>query len=137
MINLLMILSGTAFYTYGELKNKWGKYLMGCPIALIYSVCLQSWVPMFTVLTYFIACQIGYGDNNPLTKLVGKRGAITIHGACVGMASIVIVGPWAIVGAIFSGLMFLLIAIADDNGKIAEPWVAILRSLSALGILLI
>ena len=129
-ISFLTILLGTAFYTFGELKNKWGKYAMGVPIGIVYAVTIQSWIPLTCWLTYFIACQIGYGDNNPLCKWVGKRWAITIHGMAVGLASFPLIGYWAIVSGIFSGLMFLVLAIADDNEKIKEPYIAILRGLS-------
>jgi hypothetical protein len=128
-IKLFMVLMGIGFYTYGELKNKAGKFFMGVPIALL-SGCYWA------VLTFFIACQLGYGDNNPLTKLVGKRWAIVIHGTAVGLASFPIVGWWAILGGIVSGLGFYVIAELDDNDLVKEPWVAIWRGIVGLIILI-
>jgi len=132
-----MILAGTAFYIFGEIKNKWGKYLMGFPIGIIDAIVLRSWIPLLCLATYFVACQIGYGEKNWLTKLVGIRAAITIHGCAVGLASFPIVGWWAIVGGIFSGLCFLGISFPDEAKIIREPWIAILRGLAGTAILLV
>jgi hypothetical protein len=116
-------------YTTGQLYKKEFKYAMGIPIAVI-AVCIQwYWVPVLAILTYFIACEIGYGDHNPLTLLVGKRWAITIHGTAVGLASFPVIGIWCILGGIISGVGFFLIAKFDDDGWLKEPFVAISRGI--------
>jgi hypothetical protein len=100
---------------------------MGVPIALLGALAHWSVIPFLAFLTYFIACELGYGDNNPLTKMVGKRWAIVIHGAAVGLASFPLIGFWAILAAVISGVGFDVIHTQDDAGKIKEPFVAIAR----------
>ena len=130
MIQLLMILSGTAMYTIGQLHNKVFKYLMGVPIALLGMAFLGPWMPLLAILTYFIACEVGYGDNNPLTRIVGKRWAIVIHGRLVGLAALPIIGIWCVLSGVVSGITFWFIAELDDSEIVKEPWVAILRGIA-------
>jgi len=129
LVNIAMIASGTAMYWAGEIYKKELKYAMGIPIGLLACI-THGWIVMLLCfLTYFIACEFGYGDNNPLTKLLGKRGAITFCGAALGLASFPIIGYLAILAMIVSGFNFYYISIWDDAGKIKEPWIAILRGL--------
>jgi hypothetical protein len=135
MMPLILIAIGGLFYTFGELFKKELKYAMGVLPAIIGAFYYHSWFILWAALTYFIACEIGYGENNPLTKIVGKRAAITIHGTAVGLASYPFVGLWCILGGIISGVGFFVIAKYDDDGKIVEPFVAIGRSIVGLIIL--
>ncbi len=144
LLKILMIVGGTAFYVKGETdtkllgktKKEW-KYAMGIPIAFFGTLAHWSFIPLLALVTYFIACEIGYGDNNLLTKLVGKRWAIIIHGTAVGLASFPLIGFWAIPAAIISGAGFDFIRIQDDIGKIKEPFVAIARGVAGTIFLLI
>ena len=136
MINLLIILAGVLMYVKGETETKWlgksdkvFKYAMGVPMALLGVLGFWSWVPLIAALTYFIACEFGYGENNPLTKLLGKRGAITFCGGALGLASFPFIGWMALVQCAISATAFYYIAELDDNGVIKEPWVAIWRAI--------
>jgi hypothetical protein len=126
---ILAISSGMAMYILGQLKNKNFKYAMGIPIALFGMIAQWSFFPAWCALSYFIACEIGYGEHNPLTLLVGKRWAITIHGAAVGLASYPLIGFWCILAGITSGAIFFVISLWDDAGWFKEPFVAIGRSI--------
>jgi hypothetical protein len=130
LIKLAMVLSGTALYTCGELYKKELKYIMGLFIAPLGALLLHSWIPLLCWITYFIACEFGYGDDNPLTKLLGKKGAITFCGTMVGFASFPIMGLWCLYAGLLSGGVWLWLSYQDDAGKIKEPWVGIIRGLS-------
>ena len=137
LIKIAMVLSGTALYTCGELYKKELKYIMGAFIAPLGALLLHSWIPLLCWVTYFIACEFGYGDNNPLTKLLGKKGAITFCGAAVGLAAYPIIGLWSLLGALLSGSIWLWLSYQDDADKIKEPWVGIIRGLSGTMLLLL
>ena len=126
-----MVLLGSGMYAYGEIKGKEFKYAMGVPIGILGCVVMHSFIPLFCILSYYIGANFGYGDNNPLTKWLGKRGAITFCGAMVGLASMPILGFFAILQALFSAMAWYLLSIADDAGKIKEPYVGIIRGLTA------
>lgn len=69
-------------YLAGGQYNKWFRWLMGVPIAII----LHNW--MF-IITYYIAGAVFvYGDNSWVSKLVGRKGARIIHGLAFGLASL-------------------------------------------------
>lgn len=135
-LKVIAIIGGVAFYVKGQTvtkllgpSDKIFKYLMGIPIAFFGALAAWSFVPFLAFATYFVACQIGYGDNNPLTKLVGKRWAIIMHGAAVGAASAPLIGWWCIPAAIVSGMGFDIIHTLDDAGRVKEPWVDIARGI--------
>ena len=144
ILKLLILVSGIAMYVKGECQTKLlgypykeFKYAMGIPIGILGCVLLHSWWPLLCVLTYFGACEIGYGINNPLTKIVGQTAAVVIHGTVLGLALYPILGWVCILSGMVSGLSFYVIRVADDAGKIKEPWVGILRSLSALILIMV
>ena len=130
ILGVFMVLTGTAMYWAGEIYKKEFKYAMGIPIAVLGCIALWSWFPLWAIPTYFIACEIGYGDNNPLTKLVGKMWAIIIHGTAVGLASFPIISWWCLLAGAISGFSFWVIYKKDEAGQLQEPWVAILRGLA-------
>jgi hypothetical protein len=136
LIKLGMVVSGTALYTCGELYKKELKYIMGLFIAPLGALLLHSWIPLWCWLTYFIACEFGYGDNNPLTKLLGKRGAITFCGGAVGLAAAPILGYWCILGGIISAGAWYILSWADDADFIKEPWIGIIRGFTGTMLLL-
>jgi hypothetical protein len=101
---------------------------MGIPIGLVWGIYNLSFIAfILPIITYFIATQFGYGVDNWLTKLVGKMNAIIICGILLGLASFPIIGYWAILQAIISGLTFWYLE--KKTGIIDEPYVAILRGL--------
>jgi hypothetical protein len=131
LLGILAILGATCLYAKGETEtkllgksNKWYKTLMGIPIAL----CLLPYnfpYSLLCMVTYFIALQFGYGVNNWTVKLFGKMGAIIFCGALMGIASIPVLGWWAILQTIISGYTFYWLE--KKNDTIHEPWVAIIR----------
>jgi len=137
MGKLLMILSGTVMYWAGEIYKKELKYAMGIPIGILGAIVAHSWFPLIAVISYFIATEFGYGDNNPLTKLLGKRGAITFCGIVLGIASFPIIGYWCILQGLIGGVAFYYISVLDDADKLKEPWVAICRGLCGTILLIV
>ena len=136
-LKVLMVLAGVITYTCGELFNKNLKYITGIPIALFGCVILHSLWPLIAIITYFIATEFGYGDNNPLTHLLGKRGAITFCGAAFGLASYPLLGIWCIFQGVVGAIAWWWIAEFDDRDIIKEPFVGIGRSLMGLILLMV
>lgn len=129
---VVVILLGIAMYIIGQLWRKEFKYAMGVPIGLLLALKSGTMTPLWLILTYFIACEIGYGDNNPLTHIVGKRNAITIHGIACGLACFPVLGVLAILAGLIAGISFWVIAKYDDEEVIKEPYVAILRGITIM-----
>jgi hypothetical protein len=81
--------------------------------------------------TYWLACYAGYGENNWITKLIGKTNAVTLHGTLVGLASIPFLGLWwGLFASVVSGLSFYLIYREDTKGAMVEPKIALLRGIA-------
>ena len=120
------------WYCMGELHSKFIKYVVGIPIAIISIICGHSYLTgLALVISYIVATQFGYGENNWLTKLLGNRGAITFCGMAMGLASWPILGFNAVFQASIAGGAWLILAILDDGDKLKEPWIGLLRGLSA------
>jgi len=137
IINLILIGVAICLYTKGECDTKWlgkcnknWKLTLGLPIGLLGLIALHTLLPLLCFFTYLIAGSMGYGENNWFTKLVGQRNAIIGCGVLLGLASFPIIGFWSLLQAIISGWAWYYIWKKD--GIINEPWVAILRSASAL-----
>ena len=134
IIGIISVILATLIYVKGECGTKWlgksnknWKLATGIPIGL-----LGMFFNPFAVLaclTYLIACSFGYGDNNWLTKLIGKIGAITFCGVVFGLASFPVIGFWAILQGVLGGATFYWLE--KKNGIINEPWVAILRTIGS------
>lgn len=126
---LLIIASAMYFYYLGSNINKEFKWIMGIPIGLLGCLYLHAWYPLLCVISYYVATQFGYGENNWLTKLVGKNWAVIIVGTLLGLASFPMLWWFAVVQGIISGWGFGFIHVLDDNDKIKEPYVSLLRGL--------
>lgn len=117
------------WYCAGELWSKFIKYIIGIPIAAIAIWHGHSWLTgLYLIVSYAIATQFGYGENNWLTKLVGNRWAITICGFLLGLASAPILLYWSVVQAIIGGAVWYWLSTKD--GVINEPWVGLIRGAS-------
>ena len=126
----ILVLIGTLFYTLGEIYSKFLKYIMGIPMGLVYGLFTHNWVTAGLIaISYAIATQFGYGENNWLTKLVGNKWAITICGGLLGLAGYPILGFFALLQALLSAVVWNWLSTKD--GVINEPWVGIIRGLSA------
>ena len=142
LCSLLMVATGIAMYTKGETDTKWlgksykeFKYALGIPIGILGAIALHSWFPLWAILTYFLATWgIPYGEKSPITKLIGDRWAVTIAGIGLGCAAFPVIGLWAILSGIISGGMFYWLNVM--NGKINEPYVAIMRGVFGLCLIL-
>ena len=138
LLKLAMVISGIGFYWAGEIYKKEFKYAMGIPISLLALVSGLGLSSLWCILTYFFATWgLPYSEKSPTTKLFGNRGAITIAGCGLGLASFPIIGLWCILGGIISGLSFFVISILDDKDIIKEPFVAILRGLCGTILLIV
>ena len=117
------------WYCAGELWSKFIKYSLGVPIAVISVICGHTYLTgLAIVISYFIATQFGYGENNWLTKLLGNKGAITFCGFALGLASWPILGFFALLQALLSAGVWYWLSTKD--GVIDEPWVGLIRGLS-------
>lgn len=123
-------------YWAGEIRNKNFKYFMGVPIAILAALAARSYIPLWCIVTYGLAAEVGYGDDSRLTKLLGKDAAITICGCLLGIASFPHIGWWAVGQGIVSAVCWSIINEFDIAGRIKEPWVAISRAFSALVLIL-
>ena len=97
------------------------------PIGIVGAIISNSDLPLLCIISYLIATELGYGDNNWLTKLVGKKWAIIIVGTALGLASFPIIGWYCLLQGFISGLNFGILHQLDDADIIKEPWIAILR----------
>ena len=124
------------WYCAGELWSKFIKYCVGIPIAAIYLLTGHNWVTaILIIVSYFIATQFGYGENNWLTKLVGNRIAITICGGLLGLASWPILGFFALLQALLSAGAWFYLSVLDDSDKLKEPFIGLLRGFIATSLL--
>jgi len=122
-MNWAIPMVSAAMYRLGgsEHGNKWFRWLMGVPIALITR---NPWY----VLTYYLATAVFvYGDDSWVAKIVGRKGARVVHGVAFGLASL---HPlyWLWTAVIF----YLIFELADrgvmDN-KYAEAYRGLLGTL--------
>jgi len=141
ILKLLAILSAIALYVKGECNTKWlgksnknWKMALGIPLCLLPLFGGHYWLSLMTIGTYVIAGSMGYGQSNWFTKLVGERNAIIGCGALLGLASFPIIGWLSILAGILS--CYVWYYIWKKARIINEPWVAILRSLSATVLLI-
>jgi len=100
-------------------KSKWVAYLANYSrlfgIGAVIGLLTRSWWP---VLTYLIATNVPYGDNdqNWLRKLVGRDANWYIYGGLFGLASWPVVGLWAIWQVMIGGLGFnFLMSLSNDG----------------------
>ena len=139
LLRILIVLVGIAMYVKGETytkllgqSNKIFKTLMGIPMGLLWLLSGHWLAALIVMGAYAIATQVSYGDNNWLTKLVGKRLAITITGFCLGLASWPFLGLLALLQALLAAIVWYGVSILDDANIVKEPYVAILRSIGGL-----
>jgi len=88
---------------------------MGLPIAII----TGQWL---YILTYYLATAVTvYGDNSPISKLLGVKAARIIHGFAFGMASLrPLYGLWCAV-------VFYIIFELADHGIIDNSYAEAIR----------
>ena len=127
---LIPIISSLLYLAGGQ-WNKWYRWLLGLPIAAIMLLTHHSWISSFAILTYFIATNFfSYGEKMIWTKLFGPWGSMAISGFAFGLASYVCLTPvLGMIQTIIATIAFLVIKWLDDNGKIHNPVVELLRGL--------
>ena len=135
ILMLIAIVLAVLLYVKGECETKWlgksnknWKLTLGIPIGILGALATWTWIPLLCILTYLIAAEMPYGENHWWTKLIGKQNAIIVCGVSLGLASIPILGFFALPQALISGGVWYYLFKKD--GVINEPWVAILRALS-------
>ena len=116
MIYFIPIISSVLYRLGGsEHGNKWYRWLLGIPIAII----THNWL---FVITYYIATAVFvYGDNSWVSKLVGRKGARILHGIAFGLASLQpLFAMWTVV------IFYILFEMAENN-VIDNAWAERLR----------
>lgn len=92
--SILFHFGGRDQFPWCPLNQKLWRWLMGIPIGIICSLQLQSWWPMLSILTYFLATNASsYGENHPFRRWFGRDGAWLVYGAIFGLASLFCL-PW-------------------------------------------
>ena len=130
IMKILLIIIAVSMYTLGEIHSKFLKYIMGIPMGIVYGLFTGNWIGACLIAgSYAIATQFGYGENNWLTKLLSPIGSIIFCGVALGLASMPLIGFWSLLAGLISGGVWYYLEKKD--GVINEPWVGILRSLSA------
>ena len=111
MIYFIPILSGFLYRAGGaDWGNKWYRWLLGVPIALITRNGLF-------IITYYIATAIFvYGDKSIFSKWFGRKGARIIHGIAFGLASL---QPIFI---IWTTIIFYILFELAENNIIDNKW---------------
>ena len=113
------------------LNQKLWRWLMGIPIAIICGITLRSAIPIWCILTYFLATNVSsYGENHPFRKWFGRDGAWLIYGALFGLASLPVLGIYSIIQAIISSVSFWGLMKLSNDGisdyKLEHKWVEII-----------
>ncbi len=112
---IIPFISGILFHFGGRDQFEWlewfnqklWRWLMGVPIALMYAIMLRSWIPLLCSLTYFLATNASsYGENHPFRKWFGRDGAWIVYGFLFGLASLPILGVFAIGQAVIASASF-------------------------------
>lgn len=136
MIRLIIpIVSGILYRMGGSDKPYlWVKFfnyraMIGIPIAITFCIITHSWIPAICILTYWF--QPPYGEHSYLNFL-GEAGKFAFCGFVFGLSSLpvwIAMGNWGIglLQAIIGALFFWFIWVLDENGKLKNPWVELLR----------
>ena len=116
MSYLIPVISGLLYRAGGaEWGNKWYRWAMGVPIAII----TGNW---WYALTYYLATAVFvYGDSSWVSKLVGRKGARAVHGFAFGLASL---DPWF---ALWTMITFYVLFWIAERGVIDNKWSEALR----------
>jgi hypothetical protein len=130
---LVAVISGFLFRAGGSAQWEWAKFtingkkvyfnqklwrwLMGIPIGLILWHGYLAF--LLTVGAYFLATNVfGYGDKSVLNKYLSQNMTHAVSGAIFGLASFPLIGWWALLQAVISGVAFYLI----ETKKVNNPW---------------
>lgn len=126
---VLIPLASSFLYCLGGQVNKWYRWLIGLPIAIVFM--LNNHNGLWAIPAYFIATNFfSYGDKMIWTKLFGKWGSMAISGFAFGLASYSVLPPYlAMIQTITATISFLVIKWLDDNDVVKNPYVELLRGL--------
>ena len=113
---------GTDQWKWCFLNQKLWRWLMGIIIGVLL---WQGWILYgLTILAYFLATNLfGYGDNTPILKHLPQNIKHLVSGMIFGLASVFLIGWWAILQIVISGIVFYIIEVK----KINNPWAEWLR----------
>ena len=128
---VLVPVISSILYMLGGQVNKWYRWLLGIPIAVIALLTHHSWISVFAILTYFIATNFfSYGEKMIWTKLFGPWGSMALSGFAFGLASYCVLTPiLGMLQTIIATTAFLVIKWLDDNDIVKAPLVEVLRGL--------
>ena len=117
----------SGLYLAGGQINKWFRWGMGIPIAIIGIFMLKP-MAIMAILSYFIATNaFSYGEKMWTTKLFGPWASMIISGVALGAASAPVLAWMAIPQAIIGGIGFGVLKYLDDNEILKNPWQELLR----------
>lgn len=119
------IISSVLFWLGGrdQMSVPWNqklfRWLMGIPIGIISAIIVHSWLPLFGIITYFLATNVmGYGENHPLRKWFGKDIQWILYGFFFGLASLFSLSWYAILQAVLSAsCSWVLLKWSNDGFK--------------------
>jgi hypothetical protein len=116
-------------YLAGGQVNKWFRWGIGLPIAIVGLLTGHGVWSLLCIPTYFIATNaFSYGEKMIWTKWFGKWASMIISGVAFGLASIPILGwTWGIAQGIIGGVGFGILKYLDDADKLKNPWQELLR----------
>jgi len=130
---LIFIIGALLFRFGGQDQVKWlpwnqklNRWLMGIILGLFF---WKGWVLYgCTIITYLIATNLfGYGEKTPILKYLPKVWKFAVSGFMFGLASVFMIGWWSLLQAFIGAVSFVIIMYLDDNNKVKNPWVELLR----------
>mgnify|MGYP001339301818 CR=1 FL=1 len=124
---IIPILSAVLYLLGGQI-NKWFRWGLGIPIAIIGVWTGHYWAIM-AIVTYFIATNaFSYGEKMIWTKLFGGWVSMALAGLAFGLASIVVLGSfWGVIQGIVGMVSFTILKWLDDTDRLKNPWQELLR----------
>ena len=125
---ILIPFAAGLFYWLGGQVNKWFRWGMGLPIALIGFLTGHSWVSFMAIPAYWFATSaFPYGEKSWLNFL-GEYGKFFVVGLALGACSFILLSwPLAVLQTLLSGISFLVMKYLDDKDILKNPWQELLR----------
>ena len=126
-MNIIIPFVSTLLYWLGGQRNKWYRWLMGIPIAIIGIFTYHYWA-IFAIPTYWVATSaFPYGEKSWLNFL-GEYGKFFVVGLVLGSCSFILL-PFglALLQSLLSGISFLILKILDDKDIVKNPYQELLR----------
>ena len=114
---LLFRMGGMDQWKWCPINKKCWRWGMGLVIGVMW---WKGWLIYGIVTgTYFVAKNVfGYGDKTPILKYLPQNVKHLVSGVVFGLASFPLLGWWAILQSLISGVAFYVIEVK----RIDNPW---------------